>query len=249
MNFDRNKEPLGGVAAVELVKSETSDTCLLSFSGGKDSLCAWIVLRGYFQRIIPYYVYRVPDLRWIDKILDRYESIFETRIYRLPDPNLYDMLRKNAFATPNRWAHIAAARLPIYNWRDIEWLIKYQEGLDQEKVFTATGIRAVDNIQRRIAVKRYGPIHWGRKTFMPIWDYKKARVIDVLEESGIPLSIEYEWFGSSFNGIDYRNAKVISEQSPDDWETILSYFPLAWTELVRYDELTNEYPYGELGNG
>jgi len=247
-NFDRNKEPLGGEAVIQTVMSETGDTCLLSFSGGKDSLCAWITLRKHFKRIIPYHVYRIPHAGWVNDLLDRYEDIFETHIYRMPASNLYNMWRKYCFLPPNRWPHIEAANLQIFNWRDIEWLVKYQVGVPQE-TFTATGLRAVDNIQRRIAVMRYGPIHWGRKTFMPIWDFKKARVVDVLEQSGIPLSIEYEWFGRSLGGMDYRHLKPISENSPADWQRVLESFPLAWVELARYDDLTKDYPYGELGDG
>ena len=40
---------------------------LLAFSTGKDSIVAWLKLRRYFRKIVPYYLYCVPNLEFIEK--------------------------------------------------------------------------------------------------------------------------------------------------------------------------------------
>jgi hypothetical protein len=247
-NFHDDGSPLSGGEVIELVQRETPGKVLLSFSGGKDSLCAWLTLREHFDKVIPFHVYRVPNLEWVDTVLDRYETYFGCHIYRVPAPDLYKMLRKHCFIPPHRWPWIEAAHLPYFDWNQVEFLVKRQVGVAQE-TFTATGVRAVDNIQRRIAVKRYGPIHWGKRAFMPIWDTKKGDVIDILERFGVPLSVEYQWFGHSLGGLDYRYMKPVKDNAPHDWAQIKRYFPLIHLELSRYDDLMQEYPFGKVEHG
>ena len=247
LNFHEDETPLSGTEVMETIIDHSGKTCLLSFSGGKDSLCAWLVLREHFDRIVPFYMYGTPGLVWVNRILDFYEEWFGTRIYRVPNPLLYKKLRLFVHQTPNRWAWIDSADLPAFDARDIQMLVARQEGLSPEETFTATGVRAFDNIQRRIAVKKYGPIHWGNQTFMPIWDVNKRQVVDMLEAHGVPLSVDYQWFGRSFDGIDYRFIREIRTHAPEDWKHILDWFPMAWLEIERYETVHRAYPYGELG--
>ena len=48
------------------------DTAILAFSTGKDSIAAWLQMRRYFKRIIPYYCYSVPGLEFVEKSLCYY---------------------------------------------------------------------------------------------------------------------------------------------------------------------------------
>ena len=247
-NFHDDGTPLSGIEAIEtILEHGERPVCLLAFSGGKDSLSAWLTLQKHFEEIIPYYAYRVPGLKWVDEMLDRYEQIFGQRILRVPDPHLYTMLRKFVWQPPNRWPWIHTASLMDFHWRDLELLIKLQLGLPEE-TFTATGVRAIDNHQRWIAVRKYGPIHWGKFSFMPIWDMRKDEVLSLLETHQIPLSIEYEWFGHSFGGLDYRHIAPIKDNAPTDWARIKEYFPLAHLEIARYEDLNRDYPFGDIGN-
>lgn len=66
---------------------------LLSFSCGKDSLAMWLWLRETKQvEIIPYFLYWVPGLSFVERALDYYEQVFGQRITRLPHPLFYDLL-------------------------------------------------------------------------------------------------------------------------------------------------------------
>jgi len=62
---------------------------LLAFSCGKDSIVAWLKLRKYFKKIVPYYMYCVPNLEFVEKSLRYYEDWFGCHIARMPHPSLY----------------------------------------------------------------------------------------------------------------------------------------------------------------
>ena len=77
-----------------------SPTVLLAFSRGKDSVAAWLLMREYFTEIVPYFMYRVPDLSFEEDSLRYYEDYFGVKIMRLPHPSLWRMLRNNVFQSP-----------------------------------------------------------------------------------------------------------------------------------------------------
>ena len=60
-------------------------TCFLGFSRGKDSIAAWLQLRKFFTRIIPFHCASVPHLGFVDASLDYYERVFQTKILRYMD--------------------------------------------------------------------------------------------------------------------------------------------------------------------
>lgn len=62
--------------------------CLLAFSTGKDAIGAYIQLRRHFTDIIPFYLYLVPGLEFVEESLDYYEGILGRRILRLPHPSI-----------------------------------------------------------------------------------------------------------------------------------------------------------------
>ena len=55
-----------------------------------------------------------------------------------------------------------------------------------------------------------------------------------IEGAGVDLPVDYEWFGRSFDGIDYRFTKPLSEHAPDDFKRLLEWFPLAELEIFRH---------------
>ena len=48
---------------------QQSDTIFLAFSCGKDSIATWLECRKHFTRVIPFYMYLVPGLQFIERSL------------------------------------------------------------------------------------------------------------------------------------------------------------------------------------
>lgn len=212
--------------------AERSPVAMVAFSCGKDSIAAWLELRRHgFERIVPYYMYLVPGLEFVDRSLAYYEEFFGTRIIRVPHPSLYRWINAGIFQPPERAAVIDRLDLPCPDYADIQRIMRedYQLG----DAYVATGVRAADSPIRRIALSRYGSVNHTRKQFWPVWDWNKARLIDEIDASGCKLPVDYRWFGRSFDGIDYRFLEPIKRHAPRDYERILQWFPLAEVEIER----------------
>lgn len=91
--------------------SAECDTAILAFSTGKDSLAAWLQMRKYFKRIVPYYCYCVPGISFVEDSLRYYEDFFGCHIYRLPHRSFFRFLRYGLFQPPYRIPVIEGADL------------------------------------------------------------------------------------------------------------------------------------------
>ncbi len=211
---------------------EKTDAILMAFSCGKDSIAAWLACKPHFKRIIPFYMYLVPDLEFVENSLAYYENFFETKIIRVPHPSLYRMLKNFVYQPPERCAIIEAAGWGDFTYDELHQAIREDYNLP-ENVWIAQGVRAVDSPIRMTAVKKYGTFNPKRKTFWPVWDWRIDRLIAELKSAGVKLPVDYKYFGRSFDGIDYRFLKPIKEAFPADYERILRWFPLADLDIAR----------------
>lgn len=216
---------------IEEIRGRT-DTILLAFSCGKDSIGLWLEMRKHFPNIVPYYMYLVPDLEFIEKSLIYYEAFFGCKIVRLPHPSLYRMLRNFVFQPPEHCSVIEAARLPKLEYFDIQQALRDSLGLGAQ-CYAASGVRAVDSPQRMMSLRKRGAINDTKRQFFGIWDWNKARLVDEITAAGVRLPVDYKLFGRSFDGLDYRFLKPIRDAFPRDFGRILEYFPLADIEIKR----------------
>lgn len=228
------KEELTGEEVIQRVKAEIGPKTLLAFSGGKNSVACYLALRDHFE-IVPFYLYRIPGLAFVEESLQRYEKAMGVKIIRLPHEALPRWLANNVFQSPGNAAVLDAAQIPEHEYSDcIQWACEIA-GLDHSKMMAAIGTRAADNPVRRLAFTNYGAINKAKKQYAPIWDWNKERVLTAIEKSGIKLSVDYQLFGRSFDGLDYRFLSQIKKHFPDDYKKILTWFPLAEAEVYRYE--------------
>ena len=66
---------LSGEKTIDFVANRQKKT-LLAFSCGKDAVAAWLAIRDRFDEVIPYYLYLVPHLEFVDESIDYYERFF-----------------------------------------------------------------------------------------------------------------------------------------------------------------------------
>lgn len=95
------------------------------------------------------------------------------------------------------------------------------------------GVRAADSPVRRIAMASHGPLNHAHKRCHVVWDWRKYHVYTAIEQCGIRLPRDYDWFGRTFDGIDRRFLEPLRKHAPDDYERVLAWFPLAPLELMR----------------
>lgn len=232
--FNDDGTPLNGEAVIRAIQDET-DTVLMSFSCGKDSLAAWLAIRPRFKTIVPFYLWSVPGLGFIEGSLRYYEDFFQTHILRLPHPSFWRQLNNFMWQPPERIQVIRAAGMPSFNYDDINRFLIQQHDLP-DTTFCVSGVRAVDSPNRWASMKQHGPINWKRRYCYPVWDMRKDALIDLLNSHNVKLPVDYAMFGRSFDGVDYRFLKPIQEHYPEDYERILEWFPLARLEIMRYEQ-------------
>ena len=216
---------------IRLARAE-SDISLLAFSG-KDSLGCYIAIRDVFETLRIYHMYLIPGLEFVEESLDYYERIFGCHIERLPHPSLYRMLNNGVFQLPDRLPIIANQNLPSFSYDDLDRVMREQ--YDCMDAYCATGVRQNDSLQRRISIKTHGPINHKRKTYFPIFDWDKGRLLSEIKKSGIKLGQEYSFMRYSFDGIQARYLIPIKKERPRDYARILEWFPLAEMEVFRHE--------------
>lgn len=200
-----------------------TDTVLLAFSGGKDAIGTWLAIRPHFKRVVPFYRYLVPGLKFVKESLRYYEEFFGTRIIQVPAPSLYRMLNGLVFQHPRNVPIIEAAGLPDFEYREVNELICEELGLPGD-TFVASGVRASDSLQRRRHFKLNGPITYSERTFYPIWDWKKGALLDVLHAAGVKLPVDYQIFGRSMDGLRLTYLAPIRRYFPDDYLLLWQYY-------------------------
>jgi 3'-phosphoadenosine 5'-phosphosulfate sulfotransferase (PAPS reductase)/FAD synthetase len=230
----------GNALLNHLEQHQGHNKLILSFSAGKDSIALWLYLRERFE-IIPYYMYYVPGLEFIERSLEYYENLFGVHIIRMPHPSIYRMLNNLVFQPPERVAQLERAQLPEVQMDDITDFIKLDWKLPQF-TWTATGVRAADSPNRRATINKYGPTNIKRQQCLPIWDWNKDQIIEIMRRHGVKLPMDYKIFGRSFDGIDLRFLHPIRQHLPHDYAKILEWFPLADLELFRHEMHTKNHP-------
>jgi hypothetical protein len=219
---------------MELVRGDGGERVILSFSAGKDAIAAWIAMRDAGLKVLPYFMYIVPDLGFIERGVRYFEEYFETKILRVPHPALYRMLNEFVFQPPERCRLIEDLDLPEYDYDELRDCVADDFGVPRT-TWSASGVRAADSLMRRTHFKMHGPMNHNRRVFYPVWDWKKAELVERIRAERIQMPVDYQLFGRSFDGIDFRFLYPIKQHFPEDYAKILEWFPLAELEIKRYE--------------
>ncbi|MCZ2115137.1 MAG: phosphoadenosine phosphosulfate reductase [Anaerolineae bacterium] len=234
-NLDDNGELLYGQGLIDRVRELAGDTILLSFSCGKDSLALWLHLRPHFN-IIPYYMWIVPGLRFVEAALEYYEDYFETEIVRMAHPLFYDMFTTGVYQPVHRLRIIDGLQLPRFDLADVDNVLAAYYGLDAP--FTAIGFRSADNIQRYRLLRQMGPLGFKRRRwFYGIWDWTVDDVAECILSHGVKIAPDYRYWGRTIGSISYPEINGIRAAFPDDFERIRFWFPLIDAEFYRYEQV------------
>jgi hypothetical protein len=223
----------GVTPSARLREELAGQTVILAFSRGKDSLAAWLALRDAGVKVVPYHMHLVPGLRFVEESLAYFADWFGVGpIVDIPHPSLFRWLANMTFQTPERCQIIEAAAPPVPEYTDYNRLIRDHFGLPAD-AWVCDGVRAADSPNRRMALKAHGPINHNGRTMKVVWDWRVGNVREAIGAEGVQLPRDYEWFGRSFDGLDRRFLQPLKDHAPDDYQTILDWFPLAELELLR----------------
>lgn len=223
----------GVVSSAALRADLTGQTILLAFSRGKDSIAAAVALREAGVDVIPFHRINIPGLAFVDRDLEFWDDWFGRRVIRVPNVRLWRQLANCVYQPPQRQEVIDAADLVVPTFRDLNDAILDDLGLSRD-TWIADGVRAADNPHRRRAMVQHGPVNQAERHIRVVWDWRLSHVHDAVQRGGARLPVDYQWFGRSFDGLDWRFMAPLAEHAPDDFARIVEWFPLVELELMRY---------------
>ncbi len=222
---------------IKQLAEQHNGICLLGFSRGKDSVASWIQLKKHFKTIIPYYLKMIPDELFFEaESLKYYEEIFETKIIRLISPSFYRMISQQILQEPQNLPIIDSyGKIKKITYQDIQSYVKQVSGL-LDSILTGIGVTENDSFTRRMAIRKNGPVNAKSKEFYPIYDFTKTEILKLIEDNNIKLPKDYNLWGKTFDGLDYRFTKPLKDRYPEDYEKLKLYFPLLDAEMIRYEQ-------------
>lgn len=213
-----------------------TDTVLVAFSLGKDSLTALWRVRQHFPRVVPFYLYLAPGLGFVDRTLAYYERALGIDIVQLPHPTVYQWLSTATLQPPERATALIGANLAEYDYDFVYTLVAEQAGVADALPWVADGIRAADSGMRRLTHTQRGPVDLRLRKFHPVHDLNTADVNRVLDALGVDLPVDYRLFGRTFDGLDHRFLAPIREHFPDDYAVLRRWYPFIELDFFRRGE-------------
>lgn len=220
-------------ALCEFMRTELGiDRIIMAFSTGKDSVAALCQLLDHGFEIFPYYQQMIPGgLPFVNKTIEFYEEFFGIKIHQILHPNAWRWMFALTSQPPWRRDAISSLDLPAYDYAGI------QEGMRRscpgcEDTWAAVGTRIVDSPIRRMNLT-HRVVNQRNRSFFPIFDFRKVDIISKLKKWKCPVSIDYEVFGRSWDGIDHRYYEPLTRHFPESAELVRFWYPMQDIELYR----------------
>lgn len=206
-------------------QASVTDSVIVGFSGGKDSIVTLDLCFKYFKRVVPFFMYLVPDLEFQENMLKRYEERYETEIIRIPHFECSEFLKYGSFT-------LFDPDVDIVKINDTYEYLRQKTGIH----WIAAGERCADSIVRNAMIKKSGSIDYKRGRFYPIAYWKKNEVLQYIKYKKLYISPEQKKLGFSFRSLAGCELAVIKEHYPKDYEKILKVYPFAGAGVERFEK-------------
>lgn len=206
-------------------QSRVTNSVIVGFSGGKDSIVTLDLCFRYFKRVVPFFMYLVPNLEFQEQMLRRYEERYSTKIIRLPHFEVSNFLKYGSFTQFDM-------NVDIVGINDTYAYLRQETGIH----WIAAGERCADSIVRNAMIKKSGSIDYQRGRFYPLAYWKKQEVLQYIKYKKLYLSPEQKKIGFSFRSLAGNEVAVIKEMYPDDYKKILKVYPFIGAGVKRFEE-------------
>lgn len=204
-------------------QARVTDSVIVGFSGGKDSIVTLDLCFKYFKKVVPFFMYLVPDLEFQEKTLKWYENKYNTEIVRIPHFEVSEFLKYGSFTMAD-WS------VDVVGINDTYAYMRETTGIQ----WIAAGERCADSIVRNAMIKKSGSIDYKRGRFFPLAYWKKNEVIEYIKYKKLYLSPEQKKIGFSFRSLAGSELAVIKEYYPDDFKKIKAVYPFCEAGVERF---------------
>jgi len=192
-----------------------TDSVIVGFSGGKDSVVTLDLCTRYFRRVGVYFLYYVPDLSFQERVLRWAERRYGVEIYRLPHWELAQFLQQGT------WRPVDLD-VPVIEVADLYQHLRAHFNMH----WIAGGERIADSIWRRAMIKQSGTIDLKRGRIYPVAHFTKAHILAYIKSHRLHVSEESRVLGFSFRSLLPDDMRQIRQHYPEDFARIKAMFPL-----------------------
>lgn len=217
----------------EEISQRTGGVCLLAFSRGKDSLAAWLFLRQFFERIIPFHLATVPHLDFVDRSLIYYEQYFETKIERLMFDETWRSFDQGWYQPPDDMDELEDLGWADYDIVDVADLLRDKYGVPD--AFCAAAIGRFDSLFRRTWFNSpKTAVNEEKYQFYPIYDWTLKQILGSIKSSGLKLAPDYLIGVRTVHGVpNIRHLERWKKVFPEDYKRMQALYPLIEARLAR----------------
>ncbi len=205
------------------VQSRVTDSVLVGFSGGKDSIVTLDLCMRYFENVVPFFMYLAPGLEFQERTLRWYEKHYGCEIIRMPHFEVSNFMRYGSFREMD-------PSVPIVSVTDMYNYLRVKTGI----TWVAAGERINDSIVRRAMIKNSGSIDRKRARFYPVAYWTKKEVLAYIKQKKLKLPTDSKGLGFSFKTLEGRELAFVKKHYPEDYAKIEALYPYCGAAVERW---------------
>ena len=208
--------------------SKVTDSVIVGFSTGKESIVTLDLCFKYFKRVQPYFLYSVPNVSFQERTLNWYEKKYGCEVIRLPGTAVCEFFHYGSFRRGD-------PTFPIVSIGDIHKYLRIKTGI----WWVACGERIDDSIQRRAMILNSGTIDPRGGRFYPVARWKKSEIYDYIKHEKLYLGADSKMLGHSIRMLHPDGLMFLKEHYPQDLQKLLRLYPFAEASIKREEMLKN----------
>lgn len=227
---------IGTVESRALCKkiSEQTNTVVMGFSRGKDSIAAALWLREFFEQVILFHVAGCPGVDFVDSSLAYYEKHLGMKIHRCISKDFFEALDCLHWQPCEYEDDIDASHLMDHAHSTDVIARLVRDAYATPDAWMAFGISAEDSIIRRSQKKYREGINKEKRIFYPCFNWKKEHVMQAIESEGVKLPQDYLMANRSFEGpMNSRHLQRMQQLRPESFAQVEWHFPLIRAQIAR----------------
>lgn len=219
---------------MNLLKFTHTDSILVAFSGGKDSIVTldMCVRSGLFKRIECFYMYLVRDLECVETHINYVVKKYGVKLHKIPHYSLASAYNYGLYMPHFN----GAEQLNNIKLCDIENTIRLKTGID----WIAYGMRKSDSLERRGMLSNNGGLDYNVSKVYPLRNWLAEDIRRYMKLIKIPLPDLK--MGKKMSGVSLlpENVLALAEHWPKDFEKIKRVFPFI-EALVKREEFRRQH--------
>lgn len=229
----------GAIDIINYARQKTDEIILFHSGNGKDSIVLLDLLTKYFKRVVPVYMYIIPNLDFANKYIGWSQRKYGVQFVQTPHFAVYSYIKTGFMGIKQD------PKQRCYTLSDIDKYVKEKLGIE----WSCYGMKQNDSLNRRLMLRTYElegicektskiyPLtHWSNKDCV---NYIKAH--NLMQNELSQYCAKGQSTGMSVNNLPYL--LFSREFYPNDYKRICETYPLAETLVNNYDEATETSEY------